>query len=195
MLAASYRKHPSVAVAEADSKVGPSFCTSTPTATCQEPCLVETQPSRFVRHTCNTRRCEAEFPVPISDAGVCVPHTRRGTRVGAGCRPPHRRSLQKNPKKPSPRGIKEIPKHKFFPSFLPPQKRAIRAKAHGDEERSGAAESCHRRGAGQSTSRESCRRVPLIQPLRVCGTQLPASEMGTGNSASHLRVCRTNLDG
>ena len=44
-----------------------------------------------------------------------MPHTRRGTRVGAGCRPPHRRSLQKNPKKPSPRGIKEIPKHKFFP--------------------------------------------------------------------------------
>ena len=43
-----------------------------------------------------------------------MPHTRRGTRVGAGCRPPHRRSLQKNPKKPSPRGIKEIPKHKFF---------------------------------------------------------------------------------
>ena len=32
-------------------------------------------------------------------------------------------------------------------------------------------------------------------PVRVCGTQAPASEMGTGNSASHLRVCRTNLDG
>ena len=31
--------------------------------------LIETQPSRFVRHT---RWCEAEFPVPISDAGVCV---------------------------------------------------------------------------------------------------------------------------
>ena len=30
--------------------------------------LFETQPSRFVRHT---RRCEAEFRVPISDAGVC----------------------------------------------------------------------------------------------------------------------------
>ena len=30
--------------------------------------LIETQPSRFVRHT---RRCEAEFPVPISDAGGC----------------------------------------------------------------------------------------------------------------------------
>ena len=30
--------------------------------------LFETQPSRFVRHT---RRCEAEFPVPISDAGGC----------------------------------------------------------------------------------------------------------------------------
>ena len=26
-------------------------------------------------------------------------------------------------------------------------------------------------------------------------SQTPASEMGTGNSASHLRVCRTNLDG
>ena len=38
--------------------------------------VVETQPSRFVRHT---RRCEAEFPVPISDAGACVPHTRTGT--------------------------------------------------------------------------------------------------------------------
>ena len=95
--------------------------------------LIETQPSRFVRHT---RRCEAEFPVPISDAGACVPHTRRGTRVGAGCRPPHRRSLQKNPKKPSPRGIKEIPKHKFFPSASQKSQRAERA--HGDE-RSGAA--------------------------------------------------------
>ena len=30
--------------------------------------VIETQPSRFVRHT---RRCEAEFPVPISDAGGC----------------------------------------------------------------------------------------------------------------------------
>ena len=30
--------------------------------------IIETQPSRFVRHT---RRCEAEFPVPISDAGGC----------------------------------------------------------------------------------------------------------------------------
>ena len=38
--------------------------------------VIETQPSRFVRHT---RRCEAEFPVPISDAGACVPHTRTGT--------------------------------------------------------------------------------------------------------------------
>ena len=26
-------------------------------------------------------------------------------------------------------------------------------------------------------------------------SQAPASEMGTRNSASHLRVCRTNLDG
>ena len=43
-----------------------------------------------------------------------MPHTRRGTRVGAGCRPPHRRSLQKNPKKPSPRGIKEISRSNFF---------------------------------------------------------------------------------
>ena len=33
----------------------------------------------FGRHACNTRRCEAEFPVPISDAGACVPHTRTGT--------------------------------------------------------------------------------------------------------------------
>ena len=41
--------------------------------------LIETQPSRFVRHT---RRCEAEFPVPTSDAGACVPHTRTGTLVG-----------------------------------------------------------------------------------------------------------------
>ena len=81
--------------------------------------LFETQPSRFVRHT---RRCEAEFPVPISDAGACVPHTRRGTRVGAGCRPPHRRSLQKNPKKPSPRGIKEISRSNF--SSLSRKKRA-----------------------------------------------------------------------
>ena len=31
--------------------------------------IIETRPSRFVRHT---RWCEAEFPVPISDAGVCV---------------------------------------------------------------------------------------------------------------------------
>ena len=37
--------------------------------------------------------------------------------------------------------------------------------------------------------------APTRVPLRVCGTQTPASEMGTGNSASHLRVCRTNLDG
>ena len=37
--------------------------------------------------------------------------------------------------------------------------------------------------------------APTRVPLRVCGTQAPASEMGTGNSASHLRVCRTNLDG
>ena len=81
--------------------------------------VIETQPSRFVRHT---RRCEAEFPVPISDAGACVPHTRRGTRVGAGCRPPHRRSLQKNPKKPSPRGIKEISRSNF--SSLSRKKRA-----------------------------------------------------------------------
>ena len=36
---------------------------------------------------------------------------------------------------------------------------------------------------------------PTSVPVRVCGTQAPASEMGTGNSASHLRVCRTNLDG
>ena len=37
--------------------------------------------------------------------------------------------------------------------------------------------------------------APTSVPVRVCGTQAPASEMGTGNSASHLRVCRTNLDG
>ena len=37
--------------------------------------------------------------------------------------------------------------------------------------------------------------APTRVPLRVCGTQAPASEMGTGNSASHLRVCRTNLEG
>ena len=64
-----------------------------------------------------------------------MPHTRRGTRVGAGCRPPHRRSLQKNPKKPSPRGIKEIPKHKFFPSASPESQRAERATVMSGAER------------------------------------------------------------
>ena len=70
----------------------------------------ETQPSRFVRHT---RRCEAEFPVPISDAGACVPHTRTGTLVGAGCCSLSVRCTvtctavaAKKAKKSAPRGIK-----------------------------------------------------------------------------------------
>ena len=58
--------------------------------------VFETQPSRFVRHT---RRCEAEFPVPISDAGGC--------------------ETKKNDS--PPRGIKsrpESPKANFFFSSL-----------------------------------------------------------------------------
>ena len=90
------------------------FVLSAPAFVCVVVLLIETQPSRFVRHT---RRCEAEFPVPISDAGACVPHTRTGTHVGAGWDARWTYVGCKKSKKISPPGDKRnspLSRSKFF---------------------------------------------------------------------------------